>query len=89
MSTIATLELIVRALPIVKEYKCIQFLLRFQIYRNRSIIQPGENEWGFGQIIAIILILGIFIDIVGAIRERFMMKHQPLKNFEDENYSTR
>jgi len=80
---IANLELIVRSYPSSKKMKCIQFLRRFQIYSNRSIIQPGENDWGFGQIIAVILTLGIFIDIVTAIREWDRMKHHPLKNSED------
>ena len=40
-----------------------------QVHRNRSIIQSGENAWGFGQIIAIILTLGNLIDVVGAIRD--------------------
>jgi len=57
--------------------------LELMIYRNRNIIQPGENEWGFGQIIAIVLTLGMFIDIVEAIRKRLAMKHHPLKNSEE------
>lgn len=40
-----------------------------QVHSNRSIIQSGENTWGFGQIIAIILTLGNFIDVVAAIRD--------------------
>jgi hypothetical protein len=40
-----------------------------QVHSNRSIIQPGENTWGFGQIIALTLTLGIFIDVVVAIRD--------------------
>jgi len=61
--------------------------LELIIYRNRSIIQPGENEWGFGQIIAVVLTLGIFIDMVAAIRERYWQKHKTLEN--SENYLTR
>jgi len=41
-----------------------------QVNRNRPNIQPGENTWGFGQIIAIVLIFGSVIDIVVTIRER-------------------
>jgi hypothetical protein len=80
---IANLELTVRSLPIIKENKSIQRLHRFQIYHNRPIIQPGENDWGFGQIVAIILTSGIFIDIVAAIREWDRTKHHLLKNTED------
>jgi hypothetical protein len=58
----------------------MRFLRRFQIYDNRSIIQPGENEWGFGQIIAMVLTLGIFIDIVAAIRERQKKTAEDLEN---------
>jgi hypothetical protein len=76
VTIIVNLELTVRSLPIVKENKSIR---RLQVHRNRPIIQPGENEWGFGQIIAVILTLGIFIDIVTAIRERYGMKHHPEK----------
>jgi len=43
--------------------------LELMVHSNRSIIQSGENTWGFGQIIAIILTLGIFIDVVGGIRD--------------------
>jgi hypothetical protein len=63
--------------------KSIRHLRRFQIYRNRSIIQPGENEWGFGQIVAIILTLGMVIDIVAAIREWQKIKHHP-RNFSED-----
>jgi len=65
--------------------------LELIMYRNRSNIQPGENVWGFGQIIAIVLTLGIFMDMVVAIREWYRLKHHspsprsspPLKNSED------
>lgn len=43
--------------------------LELMVHANRSVIQSGENTWGFGQIIAIILTLGIFIDVVVAIRD--------------------
>jgi hypothetical protein len=64
---VVTLELIVRSLPLSKKRKA--YSRRLQVYRNRSIIQPGENAWGFGQIIAIILTFGNFIDIWVAVRE--------------------
>ena len=41
----------------------------FQVHRNRPIIQPGEDAWGFGQIIALVLISGSVIDIWMTIRE--------------------
>ena len=84
MYIISNLELIVRNLPIIKETKGLQFLRRFQVYYNRSIIQPGENEWGFGQIIAVILTLGIFIDMAAAIRERHERhtERKPVNNSE-------
>ncbi|KAH9958815.1 hypothetical protein BC827DRAFT_1269263 [Russula dissimulans] len=44
--------------------------LELIVQRNRSNIQPGEGAWGFGQIIALILILGSMIDIVATVRER-------------------
>ena len=64
---VATLELMVCSLPIAKAVECV--LTMMQVHSNRSIIQSGENTWGFGQIIAIILTLGIFIDVVVAIRD--------------------
>jgi hypothetical protein len=53
-------------LPLAKTTECE--LTMAQVHRNRSIIQSGENSWGFGQIIALILTLGNLIDVVGAIR---------------------
>ena len=52
MYGVVTLELIVRngGFPIVNEGKA--YSRRVQVYRNRSVIQPGENAWGFGQIIS-------------------------------------
>jgi len=44
--------------------------LELIVQRNRPNIQPGEGAWGFGQIIALILILGSIIDIVVTVRER-------------------
>jgi hypothetical protein len=63
---VATLELMV-CLPVAKAMECV--LIITQVHWNRSIIQSGENTWGFGQIIAIILTLGNFIDVVVAIRD--------------------
>jgi hypothetical protein len=53
------------------------------VSRNRSIIQPGENAWGFGQLIAIILTLGIFIDIIVAVREWWTKKRTPPDEHSD------
>jgi hypothetical protein len=64
---VATLELMVRSLPVAKVAESL--LTMTQVHSNRSIIQSGENTWGFGQIIALILTLGIFIDVVIAIRD--------------------
>jgi len=33
------------------------------VQRNRTNIQPGEDAWGFGQIIAVVLIVGTVIDL--------------------------
>ena len=55
------------SLLVAKATECI--LTMTQVHWNRSIIQSGENSWGFGQIIAIILTLGNLIDVVGAIRD--------------------
>ena len=79
MYGVVTLELIVRnsGSPIVKEGK--EYSRRVQVYRNRSVIQPGENAWGFGQIISIILILGSLIDMVVAVREWRTKKQVPHK----------
>jgi len=78
---ISNLELIVRSFSIVKEHKKAYIsyggVPLFQISHNRSNIQPGENEWGFGQIIAVVLTLGIFIDIVAAIRNLKKKDHTP------------
>jgi hypothetical protein len=64
---IATLELIVRS--VTRCYgNCVHGDL--QVQRNRAIIQPGEDAWGFGQIIALVLISGNLIDIWMAVRER-------------------
>jgi len=44
--------------------------LELIVQRNRAIIQPGEDAWGFGQIIALVLVSGNLIDIWMAVRER-------------------
>jgi len=51
--------------------------LELIVHRNRPNIQPGEDAWGFGQIIAVILILGNLIDIVVALRERYWKETPP------------
>lgn len=70
MYGVATLELIVRGVPIVKGRKA--YSRKLQVHRNGPNIQPGEDAWGFGQIIAVILIFGSFIDIAVAIHKRFV-----------------
>lgn len=77
MYGVVTLELIVRSFPFVKRRA---YSRRIQVYRNRSIIQSGENAWGFGQIIAIILTFGIFIDMWVAVREWRAKKQNPPKD---------
>ncbi|KAI0298815.1 hypothetical protein BC826DRAFT_996738 [Russula brevipes] len=37
--------------------------LELIVQRNRTNIQPGEDAWGFGQIIAVVLIVGTVIDL--------------------------
>ncbi|KAI0287344.1 hypothetical protein BC826DRAFT_1108519 [Russula brevipes] len=44
--------------------------LELIVRRNRPNIQPGEGVWGFGQIIALILILGSVIDVAVILHER-------------------
>jgi hypothetical protein len=66
---IATLELIVRSVTRCHGIRTHGRRLAFQVHRNRPIIQPGEEAWGFGQIIALVLISGSFIDIWMTIRE--------------------
>jgi len=51
--------------------------LQLIVHRNSLNIQPGENAWGFGQIIAVILILGSLIDIVVAIRKQNAKEEMP------------
>jgi hypothetical protein len=55
------------SLPAAEAMECV--LTMTQAHCNRSIIQSGENTWGFGQIIAIMLTLEKFIDVVVAIRD--------------------
>ena len=38
--------------------------------RNRANIGPGEGDWGFGQIVSLILILQCVVDVVVSIRNR-------------------
>ncbi|KAI0246905.1 hypothetical protein BJV78DRAFT_1157561 [Lactifluus subvellereus] len=43
--------------------------LELIVHRNSANIQTGEEAWGFGQIITLILLLGCVVDIVVTIRE--------------------
>ena len=66
MYGIATLELIVRSVARCHGNRAHR---EFQVQRNRPIIQPGEDVWGFGQIITLVLISGNLIDIWMTVRE--------------------
>ncbi|KAH9968427.1 hypothetical protein BGW80DRAFT_662161 [Lactifluus volemus] len=46
--------------------------LELIVHRNGANIQPGEETWGFGQILALILLLGCVVDIVVSIREQYL-----------------
>jgi len=50
--------------------------LELIVARNRPNILPGEDAMGFGQIIALVLILGNVIDVVMVIRERRRRKDE-------------
>ncbi|KAI9458432.1 hypothetical protein BJY52DRAFT_1269749 [Lactarius psammicola] len=54
--------------------------LELIVQRNRANIGSGEGEWGFGQIVSIILILQCVVDVVVAIREWW--KGSPCKDVE-------
>ena len=47
-----------------------------QVHRNRPNIKPGENDFGFGQIIALVLLFGSLIDVVVAMREWHKRKRE-------------
>ncbi|KAI9455211.1 hypothetical protein F5148DRAFT_1226572 [Russula earlei] len=51
--------------------------LELIVHRNRPNIQPGEDAWGFGQIISLILIFGSIVDIVVTVRERYTKEENP------------
>ena len=40
-----------------------------EVHRNRAHVQAGENAWGFGQVVSILLLLPIFIEMVTALWE--------------------
>ena len=44
------------------------------IRKNRYLISGGESTWGFGQIIAVILIVGPFIETFSVVKEKFPRK---------------
>jgi len=44
------------------------------VHRNRSLVQSGEDDWGFGQVVAILLLLPIFMEILAILKERFFSK---------------
>jgi hypothetical protein len=41
------------------------------IWANRHLISGGESTWGFGQIIAVILVVGPFIEAFSVVKEKF------------------
>ncbi len=38
-----------------------------QVFRNHQLVQDGENVWGFGQIVSVIMIAPILIEIIVAL----------------------
>ena len=50
-----------------------------QVHRNRPYVQAGENSWGFGQVVSVLLLLPIFIEIL-AVLKRFTtgVTHRPV-----------
>jgi hypothetical protein len=48
-----------------------------QVQRNRPNIHPGEDAWGFGQIISLILLFGSVIDVAVAIHKQHTMQGIP------------
>ena len=39
-----------------------------QVHRNRPYVQAGENYWGFGQVVSVLLLLPIFIEILAVLK---------------------
>lgn len=50
-----------------------------QVQRNRPNILPGEDAWGFGQIISLILLFGSVIDVAVAIHGQHTRQGIPSK----------
>jgi len=45
-----------------------------QLYRDRSLGQKDENEWGFGQVIAVVMLVAPLLARFGHLREfRFIV----------------
>ncbi|KAI0296551.1 hypothetical protein B0F90DRAFT_1023006 [Multifurca ochricompacta] len=51
--------------------------LELIIQRNKGNIQSGEDAWGFGQIVSLILILECLIDVAVTVRTRYMKRNTP------------
>jgi hypothetical protein len=45
---------------ILSKKACSQSL---QVHRNHPNIKPGENDFGFGQIVALVLLFGSLVDV--------------------------
>ncbi|KAN0132212.1 hypothetical protein V8E53_009978 [Lactarius tabidus] len=39
------------------------------VHRNRPYVQDGENAWGFGQVISVLLLMPIFMEIVAVLKK--------------------
>lgn len=39
------------------------------VHRNHPYVQDGENAWGFGQVISVLLLLPIFMEIVAVLKK--------------------
>ncbi|KAN0132135.1 hypothetical protein V8E53_010054 [Lactarius tabidus] len=39
------------------------------VHRNRSHVHAGENSWGLGQVISVLLLLPIFIELIAVLKE--------------------
>lgn len=41
------------------------------VHRNRPHVQPGEDDWGFGQVVSVMLLLPIFMEILAVLKKIF------------------
>ena len=61
---IVTAELIVCGVSYLRPSREAYLCKLPQVHRNRSYVQAGENSWGFGQVVSILLLLPICIEIL-------------------------